>query len=218
MRPWTHRRSSSAPVHQRPMEPLESRRLLAATLADGLLTVAGTANNDTISVYLTPGSTTTISVKHGSNVQTFNRSAVQKITVDTRNGHDRVTIDAAIALPITLRGAGGNDTLTGGGGSDRISGDEGNDLLNGNGERDTLYGGIGDDGLSGAGGSDYLDAGEGHDAISGSAGNDNMVGGSGVDTIKGGDGNDNIAGGGGRDIITGEAGDDRVNGDAGNDL
>src|SRR5687768_11449070 len=196
MRPWTHRRSSSAPVHQRPMEPLESRRLLAATLADGLLTVAGTANNDTISVYLTPGSTTTISVKHGSNVQTFNRSAVQKITVDTRNGHDRVTIDAAIALPITLRGAGGNDTLTGGGG-------------------DYLDAGEGHDAISGSAGNDNMVGGSGVDTIKGGDGNDNIAGGGGRDIITGEAGDDRVNGDAGNDLLHGALGNDTVNGGSG---
>ena len=69
--------SSSAAVAAVVLETLERRQLLAATLTGGLLTVAGTAKNDSISIFVTPGSAGSLSVKQGTSVLTFSRSAIQ---------------------------------------------------------------------------------------------------------------------------------------------
>ncbi|MCX5768663.1 MAG: calcium-binding protein, partial [Candidatus Hydrogenedentes bacterium] len=78
------------------------------------------------------------------------------------DGNDNVDwSDATVA--VSMRGNGGDDTLTGGAGADLITGGNGNDVLYGNGGADTLYGegginhltgGPGNDSLRG-GGSDY---------------------------------------------------------------
>ena len=62
-----------------------------------------------------------------------------------------------------MRGAGGNDVLTGRKGEDN------------------LYGGGGDDLLKGGGGSDVLDGGTGDDELRGWKGNDTYTGGAGYD-------------------------------------
>jgi serralysin len=60
---------------------------------------------------------------------------------------------------------GGNETLLGGSGNDRLSGLAGDDLLQGQGGADKLRGGDGDDVLDGAAGRDQLWGGAGEDTF-----------------------------------------------------
>jgi Ca2+-binding RTX toxin-like protein len=98
-----------------------------------------------------------------------------------RGGHAGDTIDASggTAIPRSISGGAGNDTLTGGAAADNISGGDGNDTLNG--------------GL----GSDRLFGGDGNDSLFGNDGNDSLSGGDGSDDLHGGDGNDRLNGDGG---------------------
>ncbi|NCT52976.1 MAG: hypothetical protein GPJ04_17640, partial [Microcystis aeruginosa G13-03] len=69
-------------------------------------------------------------------------------------------------------GLDGNDTVSGGGGDDKVFGGEGNDVVNGDTGNDELYGENGNDSLNG---------GVGNDTLSSDAGNDTINGGSGFD-------------------------------------
>jgi len=80
-----------------------------------------------------------------------------------------------------IGGTDGEDTLTGGAGSDWITG---------NGSNDIISGGSGADILAGNAGSDVLDGGDGQDILYGGAGNDILEGGEGADVLVGGDGED----------------------------
>ncbi len=124
------------------------------------------------------------------------------------------------------------ENLTGGAGSDNLSGDSG---------ANTLIGGAGDDVLAGRGGTDIIDGGEGNDTnsfegigadvtadiaagtaeygmvsetftnienLTGSTGNDTLSGDMGANTLIGGAGDDVLAGRGGTDIIDGGEGND----------
>ncbi|CCI09447.1 beta strand repeat-containing protein [Microcystis aeruginosa] len=72
-----------------------------------------------------------------------------------------------------LKGGGGNDTISGNAGDDRIYGEDGNDVLNGGVGNDQLYGGNGNDLLNGDSGHDYFTSDEGNnDTINGGAGSD----------------------------------------------
>ncbi|BAG02680.1 Calx-beta domain-containing protein [Microcystis aeruginosa] len=72
-----------------------------------------------------------------------------------------------------LKGGGGNDTISGNAGFDRIYGEDGNDVLNGGVGNDQLYGGNGNDLLNGDSGDDYFTGDEGNnDTINGGAGSD----------------------------------------------
>ena len=63
-----------------------------------------------------------------------------------RGDDGKNVIDADFAFDsVTLRGAGGADTITGGDEDDRLYGDAGNDLLNGGAGSDRLWGGTGRD-------------------------------------------------------------------------
>jgi len=63
----------------------------------------------------------------------------------------------------TLRGTGGNDTLTGDRLANTLQGDVGNDLLSGGAGNDNLFGAAGDDTLDGGTGADILGGGGGND-------------------------------------------------------
>ncbi|MFD1980964.1 cadherin-like domain-containing protein [Mesorhizobium kowhaii] len=90
-------------------------------------------------------------------------------------------------------------TLTGGNGSDKLSGGSGDDTING---------ANGDDTLSGNDGADTIHGGNGNDTISGGQSIDHLYGDAGNDTINGGTGNDFLFGGAGKDVLTGDAGND----------
>jgi Ca2+-binding RTX toxin-like protein len=108
--------------------------------------------------------------------------------------------------------AGEHDSI----GSDieSIYGGNGNDRLTGNGHSEMLYGGNGNDVLAGNGGNDYLEGGPGNDYLSGAAGNDTLLGGQGNDTLYGLSGVDTINGEAGNDRLYGTDGTagDRING------
>lgn len=140
-----------------------------------------------------------------------------------------------------LLGNGGADTLYGGTGNDRLSGDDdvlaaqfhGNDYLDGEAGDDFLWGDGGDDILYGSEGNDYLEGDNvpldaqdhGDDYLDGGAGDDILVGDGGNDTLFGGDGSDSLEGDRedialayhGDDYLDGEAGNDTLYGEGGND-
>lgn len=84
-------------------------------------------------------------------------------------GNDVITGSAgddtikSVAGADVLSGGAGDDDLTGGGGADQLHGDDGDDVLKGGGGSDALYGGDGDDLLIGGAGNDFLDGGDGSD-------------------------------------------------------
>ena len=76
------------------------------------------------------------------------------------------------ALANSLSGGGGNDRVDGLYGNDTLSGGDGNDVLNGGNGNDTLHGGNGDDTLNGGAGNDTLDGGSGSNRLAGEQGSD----------------------------------------------
>ena len=78
-----------------------------------------------------------------------------------------------------IYGWNGNDTITGGLGSDWLAGDGGNDIVSG---------GDGDDDLFGGGDNDSLTGGAGNDMLRGNAGSDTLAGGAGNDVYRFGSG------------------------------
>ena len=150
-----------------------------------------------------------------------------------------------------LSGEAGNDTLVGGSGNDRLyergnvnmtlqvsrlSGGLGSDVLSGiesaylkggNGPNHldarsftgsvTLIGLGGDDTLRGGTADDVLNGRGGHDSLLGGLGHDTLMGYGGTDTLNGGAGNDYLDGGTGHDAISGWLGDDWLYGRSGDD-
>src|SRR5438477_3521001 len=105
---------------------LEPRRLLSASFATisshGTLSVIGTAKNDVIRVSQIDGQ---IIAKVNSAAIKFPRSMVKRIWITGFRGNDRVVNDTA--LPSTVLGSGGDDTLRGGSGDDSLAGGAGSD-------------------------------------------------------------------------------------------
>ena len=116
-----------------------------------------------------------------------------------------------------IDGGDGNDSVLGGEGRDRIEGDDGDDFLSGEGGDDRIEGDDGNDTILGGDGEDEIDGGKGDDSIDGGGDDDEIDGGKGDDTVLGGSGNDEIDGGKGDDVLEGGEGDDEIEGGKGTD-
>ena len=118
---------------------------------------------------------------------------IQLLRLDGGPGNNALD-GSAFTGRLFLNGRGGQDTLTGGPGADRLFGGAGRDLIVGGrhsdvlfgqgGNRDTLLGEHGNDKLNGGVGNDDLSGGDGDDTLSGEAGNDSLDGGEGDDQVK----------------------------------
>ncbi len=227
------------------IETLEPRALLAATIVYNSLTrevlVTGTSSADVATVSPMSSIWTKVSVVSSGAVveQTFATTAMSQITFNGGTGNDSLT--NLTAVPTSMSGGDGNDTLLGGMGNDTFVGDGGDD---------SVSGGEGDDLLLGSPGNDVFDGGQGNDMLSVSAdadftltdtsltgqGNDTLAdietvkltGGASANTINastatlsliayGLGGNDSIQGGLGNDLIDGGDGADTLNGFGAND-
>ena len=202
-------------------EPLEPRRLLAAALNDGALTITGTAGNDLIGIRVAD---TTLRLDFNGALSKFPAADVGFITIDLLEGNDHLTLGIVINCYVlgglgddTIFGGVGNDTITAGGGRDVIDGGWGDDRLNGGPSPDRVFGNDGADRIYGGDANDYLEGGAGVDRIFAEAGNDYLVGGSSNDKLYGDDGNDSLIGNNQNDLLTGGDGDDLISGGDGND-
>ncbi len=177
--------------------------------ADGDLLVAGSDNDDRISI-------TAYSKNHqprylvnvNGGQETFSATRITAFDVEPGAGDDTVELIGAVAntfvsggdgadkliagdLAATLSGGAGNDTLMGGAGNDQLSGNGGNDRLYGNGGNDRLYGDNGNDYMDGGAGADRLTGGDGMDTLLGQGGNDRFTTRDGfADQLFGGSGKD----------------------------
>src|SRR3954470_10949334 len=98
---------------ERMIESLEDRRLLSATLTNGVLDVEGTKSNDNITVSLSSdGSTITVSESkarrgHKSSAATtttFAAADVTSVVVNAGKGNDNVLLKGSLATPATING------------------------------------------------------------------------------------------------------------------
>lgn len=213
------------------VESLEGRRMLSASLADGVLTVNGTAGADTISFELV---LTDVVVTDNGVVTRFAAAAVTSIVVSTGAGHDSITGDEALLVPMNVNAGDGNSTIVGGGGNDSLYGNNGVDRIWGGGGDDTLVGGLSYDYFYGGPGADTFVGGASYDEVNyadatvgvsvtldgiandGAPGEGDNVG---VDCehITGGAGDDTLVGNGALNMIVGNGGDDWIDGGGGND-
>ena len=136
----------------------------AAQLVGGDLRVTGSSGDDRLTISRARDQ---LVVELNGEQTTWALDGVARIRVSGSGGDDLLHIlestGARIAIPVSLVGGDGDDTLIGASG------------------RDTLYGGDGDDALYGGAGTDWLN---------GETGNDRLVGGGGRDVIRGGVGID----------------------------
>ena len=143
-------------------EALEGRRLLSASLAEGVLSVEGTDDADEIVVSLnaTDPAASMLDVKINGEVSSFALADVTSLKISGGHGADVITIDetgGAITLAAEIFGGNGKDVLTGGSGNDKLDGGNGKDVLNGGAGDDTLTGGRGKDKLDGGAGTNVLE-------------------------------------------------------------
>ena len=196
------------------VEPVERRTMMsAAVLANGVLTVTGTAAADTISVKYTESNVTEGNLDYTVTVngvtQTFANSAATQLVINAGDGNDSVTLGgdlsggeslAPLALTsVVVNGGDGNDAIGGG----QITGENPPEAV----PSVSVSGGAGDDVIDYEGdGTVTLDGGDGNDSLSadyatdglaalmmGDAGNDTLSAGGGGETaatMLGGDGND----------------------------
>lgn len=185
-------------------ERLESRRLLSATLVDGLLTVTGTSSgsehfgNDVIEVHYEragrgSGDPFNLHVRlNGNLIGQFAHNTVSRVRVFGLAGHDRIDLSGVtlpggferggLNVPAVVEGGAGNDTIIGGNESDTLLGGAGRDVIHGGRGADLIVGGAGNDKLHGDDGDDSLAGSAGNDGLHGGAGTDRFSGGRGIDT------------------------------------
>lgn len=187
-------------------ENLETRQLLSASLANGVLNVQGTAGNDRIYV---AKSGQNLNVQINNARQAFKLAAVKTMTVSGLAGNDNISF-AYGTVGAKIDGGDGNDhivgtssadTITGGNGNDWLHGWVGNDSIRGGNNNDTIIGCLGNDTIHGDAGNDLISGAQGDDQIFGDAGNDTLFGAQGNDKVDGGDGYD-VAGKEGNDTFT----------------
>ncbi len=203
--------------------------MLAATIGYNSETrevvVTGTIFPDSVTVTAMTSILTKVSVVSSGEVveQTFNTADLSQVTFDGGQGNDSLTNFSA--LPISMNGGDGDDTLLGGIGNDTFMGDAGDDSVSGGAGDDLLLGSLGNDNFDGGEGNDRIDGGDGADTLNGSGANDTLVGGadndwlmggSGADSCDGGSGDDKVEGlGGSGDTLRGGLGDDTLDGGVG---
>lgn len=186
-----------------------------ATLAGGTLTVNGTFGNNSISLSVI---STNIQVNRDGVIQTFTKSAVQRINVRALDGNDTITIGNGIPGG-TLSGSCGNDTIKPGTGTEQIYGGPDTDTVDYSSRTTGVFVFIDDlanDGASleddnvhtdvenlvGGSGNDYLIGSKYNNYLRGNGGNDTLIGMDGNDSLDGGSGADNLSGGLGNDTAT----------------
>lgn len=185
-------------------EPLERRVLLTADVTGGLLTITGTADNDTIEIApgLLAGEVIVLRAPGVDNGTVL--TGVDAISIDAGDGNDRITVRAGI---LSTLATSIDATIIGGAGNDRITGGDGNDLIFGD---DMVLGGNGDDNIVDLLGSNTIVAGDGRNRITTGDGNDIITGGLDDDRVTDSGGTNVIATGGGDDRVTTGEGDDTL--------
>jgi RTX calcium-binding nonapeptide repeat (4 copies)/Putative Ig domain len=119
----------SAP--QSPATPAPADAEVTAAIVDDVLQITGTSGADSISISLN-GKATKLKVEgDGSFVGAFPLTGLTGISIAGKGANDSIAVGSSITLPATLKGGGGNDSLTGGGGDNVLVGGAGSDTLTG---------------------------------------------------------------------------------------
>lgn len=113
------------------VEQLERRDQPAVmpTLNGGTLVVAGDADDNRINIFR--DGTDLVVSEQGVEIGRFAVAGVTGINVQAGDGNDVVKVDPHVFINATLSGGNGTDRLSGGGGLNAITGDDGNDVLKG---------------------------------------------------------------------------------------
>src|SRR5262245_56506137 len=121
--PKSNNRNSSRAARRYSFEPLETRRLLAAHVEDGVLEVTGTSRRDVIEVHQSEGR---IAVTTNGETRRFGAGDVESINIFCGGGNDRVNVGSEVRIRARVDGGDGDDTIDGGGGNDILLGHRGN--------------------------------------------------------------------------------------------
>jgi uncharacterized protein YkwD len=125
------------------LEHLEDRSLPSTVnLTGSTLTVLGTATGEQIDVTQS-GDTIT------ANGQSFAAAQVQRLVIDAGDGDDTINVGATVTAATWIYAGGGNDVVTGGGGTTTIYGGAGNDTVSTGPGLTTVYGGTGTNSVTG---------------------------------------------------------------------
>lgn len=149
---------------------------VTARIVDGDLQLTGGDRNDTITIALRSTDPRIVEVRTGLTRApefAFRRAAVDRITVDTAGGADRVSIDDRFGVvgedtPITISSGDGSDVLTGGAGEEVVLAGSGADTVDPGPGADEVLLGSGDDRL-------LWSTADGKDVIEGQTGADEVV-------------------------------------------
>jgi RTX calcium-binding nonapeptide repeat (4 copies) len=147
-----------------------------AQIERGTLEVKGTSRADALAIRLKPGDPNRVEVDvgdDGSGEFSFARKNLSAINVRIARGDDSVRIDDANgpftdAIPTTIAGGAGDDSLEGGLGAETFRGGDGKDRIGGGRGNDNAFLGRGRDAFR-------WDPGDGSDAIEGEDGPDAML-------------------------------------------
>ena len=127
-----------------------------ATLTDGVLVINGSRNDDHIDVDLGENGQQILVFSDNQQIGSFDLASVSRIEFNGWAGDDHIAIVKEVSLPTILNGGAGNDTLSGGGGTNILLGGPGDDKLWGSVNRDILIGGEGSDRLQAGSDDDLL--------------------------------------------------------------
>lgn len=206
------------------LERLEPRRVLSASVVDGVLRVEGTTGSDVMLFSAGEGNGVVVVRGVAGVADGTPFSGVTRVSVLGRQGNDTITVlggprdTLGGLLTFTIQGGNGHDTIQGGPGADDLRGGNGRDTIRGGEGADVIRGGNGADTLDGQSGNDLIEGNHGHDTLLGGPGDDTLRGGSGHDALRGGSGSDILRGGYGRDDVYGGSGVDQIFGDRDRDV
>ena len=149
---------------------------VTAAIAGGDLQIGGGGRDDAITIRLRAGNPTAIEVMTGLTrfpEFVFRRADVERISIATADGADRVTVDDRFGVvgagtPVTITTGDGDDTVTGGAGDEVVLAGSGADTVDGGAGDDELFLGSGDDQVR-------WDPADGSDTVEGQTGADQVV-------------------------------------------
>src|SRR5438128_8121401 len=184
------------------IEELEQRRLLSVFVQNHVLHILGTEGDDTVKFL--GHSTSQLRFSVNGEVFRFDRTQIYRISINSGDGNDSITIGAnnafelpgsgppvgcepgcpqianepkIISIPGSVRGGPGDDTILGGVGRWKLEGGDGNDTIRAwASSTSSISGGDGDDTLIGGSLNDRLIGGDGDDRLIGGAGDDTLIG------------------------------------------
>src|SRR5262245_26210372 len=164
-RRWFGKSARKSPAERRcslNVETLEGRELPAVVMAvnvAGFINIASDSTPSWVEAKYVSGKIRVHDYFNGFNKDFPTAGLLGAKVLIFQGGAGKDYFKNLTAVPSSLYGKGGDDTLIGGACNDYINGGAGNDLLYGGAGNDNLFGSTGIDKLWGQNGNDFLDAG-----------------------------------------------------------